>query len=136
MSRFLKEALGYLAASACALLVDMSLLWVLVHFLAIEYLIAATLSFLAGAVVAYELSVKLAFKHHRLQDRRVELVAFVIIGAAGLVLNAAVIFVAVDYFALHYLIAKCVAAGFTFTFNFIARRQILFVGRSIALRDQ
>jgi putative flippase GtrA len=130
MNDLLKQTLGYTAASACALVVDMAVLWALVHFLAIEYLIAATISFLAGAVVAYELSVKLAFKYHRLRDRRKEIAAFVIIGAAGLAINAAVIFVAVGYFGLHYLLAKCVAAGFTFTCNFIARRQFLFVPRA------
>jgi putative flippase GtrA len=130
VTTFFKEAFGYTAASACALMVDMAILWALVHFLGIGYLTAATISFLAGAVVAYELAVKLAFKHHRLHDRRAELVAFVVIGAAGLAINAAVIYVAVDYFGLHYLLAKCVAAGFTFTCNFIARRQILFVRRS------
>jgi putative flippase GtrA len=130
MTTFIREVFGYTAASICALIADMAILWLLVHFLGIEYLVAATISFLAGAVVAYELSVKLAFKHHRMQDRRAELVAFVIIGGAGLAINAAVIFVAVDYFGLHYLLAKCVAAGFTFTCNFAARRQILFVQRS------
>jgi putative flippase GtrA len=130
MTIFLKEAVGYTVASACALVVDITILWALVHFLSIAYLVAATISFLAGAVVAYKLSVKLAFKHHKLQDRRAELVGFVIIGGAGLAINASVIFVAVDYFGLHYLIAKCVAAGFTFTCNFVARRQILFVQRS------
>ncbi len=129
MTTLLKEAFGYTAASACALMVDMTILWALVHFLRVGYLVAATISFLAGAVVAYELAIKLAFKHHRLQDRRAELAAFVIIGCVGLAINAAVIFVAVDFFGLHYLLAKCVAAGFTFSCNFIARRQILFVKR-------
>jgi putative flippase GtrA len=130
VNNFLKEALGYVAASACALLVDMTALWLLVHFLALGYLVAATVSFLLGAIVAYELSVKLAFRHHRLRDRRAELAAFIIIGAGGLAINTLVIFVGVDYFGLHYLFAKSIAAGFTFACNFIARRQILFVPRS------
>jgi putative flippase GtrA len=41
-----------------------------------------------------------------------------------------VIFVAVKYLGLHYLAAKCVAAGCTLVCNFISRRQILFVQRS------
>lgn len=127
MKILFREAFGYAAASGCALIVDMTILWMLVHFLSWNYLAAATTSFLAGAVVAYELSVKLAFKQHRLQDRRAELVSFVAIGAMGLAVNAAVIFVMVRYLGLYYLIAKCVAAGFTFMCNFIARRQILFV---------
>jgi putative flippase GtrA len=131
MMTFLKEAFGYTAASACALVVDTAILWALVHFLGIDYLGAATVSFSAGALVTYGLSVKIAFKHRRMQDRRTEFAAFVLIGVAGLALNTAVIFVAVEYFGLHYLLGKCVAAGFTFTFNFIVRRQVLFVRRSM-----
>jgi putative flippase GtrA len=125
-----KEAIGYGAASAGALIVDMTILWILVRFFAWGYLAAATTSFLAGATVAYALSLKLAFKQHRLRNRRVEFISFVAIGTAGLVINAGVMSLAVRYLGLHYLLAKCVAAGFTFVCNFIARRQILFVRHS------
>jgi len=135
MNAIIKEAIGYLAASACALVVDITILWALVHFIFFEYLVAATISYLAGAVVAYEISVKVAFKQHRFRERDSEFILFVIIGGIGLVINAGVIFVAVSYVGLNYLAAKGVAAAFTFTCNFIARRQILFVPRPAALRD-
>jgi putative flippase GtrA len=128
----LQEVAGYGAASAVALTVDVTILWILVHFFAWGYLSAATTSFLAGAVVAYVLSVKLAFKQHRLGDRRVEFVSFVAIGALGVIVNSVVMALAINQLGLHYLIAKAVAAGCTFTCNFIARRQILFVRRSPA----
>jgi putative flippase GtrA len=130
MKILFKEAVGYGAASACALAADMTILWVLVRFFSVGYLAAATASFLAGAAVAYVLSVKLAFKQHRLSDRRAEFLTFVAIGTVGLAINAGVIYMAVQYLGLHYLLAKCVAAGFTFSCNFIARRQILFVRHS------
>jgi len=127
---FLKELIGYGAASACALAVDMAVLWALVHFWSWGYLSAATTSFLIGAVVAYQLSTTIAFKQHRLASRKTEFASFVAIGGVGLLVNAAVIYVGVNLLGLHYLIAKCVAAGFTFTCNFIARRQLLFVRRT------
>lgn len=127
MKTILKEAVGYGAASVAALAVDLAILWALVHFLSWGYLTAACTSFLAGATVAYALSVKLAFKQHRLRNRRVEFISFVAIGALGLAINTAVMSFAVQYLGLHYLFAKCVAAGFTFMCNFVARRQILFV---------
>jgi putative flippase GtrA len=132
MKRFLREAIGYGAASLCALAVDIGLLWTLVEFLSWNYLAAASLSFLAGAVVAYELSLKLAFKQHRLRDRRYEFLSFVAIGTLGLAVNAGVMSIVVRHFGLHYIIAKCVAAGVTFMCNFVARRQILFVRRAVA----
>jgi putative flippase GtrA len=132
MKVLLKEAFGYTVASACALLVDVTVLGVLVHYFAWWYLAAATASFLSGVFVAYALSVKLVFKQRRLRDRRTEFASFAAIGTVGLAVNAAVIFVCVKYFGLHYLVAKCIAAGFTFICNFISRRQFLFVQRSSA----
>lgn len=132
MNLLFREALGYAAASACALAVDVAILWTLVHFFAWGYLAAATVSFLAGACVAYGLSVTLVFKRRRLRDRRAEFAGFVMIGAVGVAINAGVIYFAVRYLGLHYLIAKGIAAGFTFTCNFLARRQILFVQHSSA----
>jgi putative flippase GtrA len=126
----IREALGYTVASGCALLVDFIVLWVLVQYFSWWYLAAATTSFLAGMVVSYALSVRLAFKHHRLRDWRAEFISFAAIGSVGLAVNAAAIFIAVKYFGLNYLVAKCVAAGFTFVYNFISRRQLLFVQRS------
>jgi len=124
--------MGYGAASLFALGTDFGLLWSLVHFCSWGYLPAATAAFLGGAIVAYLLSVKWAFREHRLQDGCSEFVGFVAIGGFGLAVNAGVMTIAVRYFGLHYIIAKCVAAGFTFTCNFVARRQILFVRRTAA----
>jgi putative flippase GtrA len=127
MKRLAREVVGYGAASLCALSVDVMLLWILVRFFAFGYLEAGMVSFLAGATVAYALSVRIAFRQHRLRDRRAEFVSFVAIGSLGLAINAAIIAAVVRYLGLHYLLAKCVAAGCTFVYNFIARRQVLFV---------
>jgi putative flippase GtrA len=132
MKTLIKEAAGYAAASGCALVVDMGILWGLTHYEGWSYELAATTSFLAGAVVAYQLSIRIAFKRHRLRDRRAEFASFVAIGAAGLAVNAAVMFVAVSGLGLPVMAAKCVAAGFTFACNFVCRRQLLFVARPLA----
>jgi putative flippase GtrA len=128
--QFLKELLGYCAASACAFLVDVAILWALVHFLSWGYVPAATASFLLGSVVAYQVSTTIAFKQHRLTSRKTEFASFVAIGGVGLLVNGAVIFIGTNLLGMHYLIAKCVAAGFTFTCNFVVRRQTLFVRRA------
>jgi putative flippase GtrA len=127
MKTILQEATWYGIASLCALFVDVGLLWFLVKFLSVNYLLAATLSFLCGATVAYVISIRWVFRYHRLRDRRAEFVAFVALGLPGLALNAGVISVAVRYFGLHYLWAKGAAAITTFSWNFLARRQILFL---------
>lgn len=127
-----REILGYAAASGCALLVDIAILAVLVQYLRWWYLAAATASFLAGLFVAYAISVTFVFKRRRFEDRITEFGGFAAVGAVGLAVNAAVIFLAVKYFGINYLVAKGIAAGLTFICNFVSRRQLLFVERQIA----
>jgi putative flippase GtrA len=126
VKQLLREFSGYGVASVAALSVDMGLLWSFVH-VGINYILASVASFTAGAAVAYWLSITLAFRRHRLRDRRVELLGFVAIGMMGLIINTSVIYTAVQVLGLHYMLAKSAAAGFTFAFNFIVRRQLLFV---------
>lgn len=126
MKRLLKEAVGYGLASAIALAADAGLLFVLVHFFGWWYLAAATVSFTVGVLVVYGLSVTLVFERRRVENRHVEFASFAAIGVAGLVVNNAVIYVGVHHFGLHYMVAKAVAALFTFAGNFVARRQWLF----------
>src|SRR5712672_2456283 len=114
MNAFIREAIGYAAASACALVLDVFILWALVHFFSWWYLAAATLSFLCGVLVSYALSIKWAFKQHRLCDRRAEFMGFALLGTIGLGVNVVVIFVAVQYLGVHLLIAKGMAASLTF----------------------
>jgi putative flippase GtrA len=131
VKQLLREFSGYGVASAAALSVDMGLLWSFVH-VGINYIVASVASFTAGAVVAYWLSITLAFRRHRMRDRRVELLGFVAIGVMGLIINTSVIYTAVQFLSLHYMLAKSAAAGFTFAFNFIVRRQLLFVAPALS----
>jgi putative flippase GtrA len=126
----MREAVGYALASLCSLFMDFCMLAFLVQVCGLWYLAAATVSFLSGIIVVYLLSVRFVFKNHRLADRRAEFLSFGAIGAIGLAINLGAIFVLVSRLGIHYLVAKGVAAGFTFTVNFFARRQLLFVTRA------
>jgi putative flippase GtrA len=129
MKILFQEALGYTAVSACALFVDIVILWILVHYFSWWYLGAATTSYFVGSLVGYALSVTLVFEYRRLKDQRLEFASFAAIGAVGIAINGAVMAFGVKYLGLHYLIAKCGAAGFSFVWNFVSRRQFLFVQR-------
>jgi putative flippase GtrA len=131
MSTVVREAFRYCLVSGFAFLVDIGVLWILVQYFSWWYLAAATASFLSGIVLGYLLSIRMVFNYRRLKDQRIEFLSFAAIGGIGLAINAAVMFAAVKYFGIYYLLAKCVAAGFTFMFNFFVRRQMLFVHRPI-----
>lgn len=120
------EIAGYGAASAVALAVDAGVLAALTSLLGWLYLPASGVSFAAGGVVAYLVSVRLAFRFHNLADRSIEAISFVALGLAGLLVNSLVIWFAVSRVGLQLMAAKACAAACTFTVNFALRRQLLF----------
>ena len=127
MTRLFREAYRYAAVSLVSLGVDTAILALLVRILKWGVLTSATISFLVGACIAYALSVKFVFRLHRLRNRRAEFAGFVALGLIGLAVNTGVIYLATRFLGMHVLIAKCVAAGCSFSCNFLARRQLLFV---------
>jgi putative flippase GtrA len=126
MNNLINEAAKYAAASAIALLADAGLLLALTRYAGWHYLIAAAVSFMVGATIAYALSVKFVFSAHRLHNRELEFAGFVLIGLAGLAINMLVMFVAHGKLGIELVLAKGLAAGCTFLANFALRRQLLF----------
>jgi putative flippase GtrA len=53
MKTVVREATRYAAVSACAFIIDITVLFILVHYLSRWYVAAATSSFLVGLLVAY-----------------------------------------------------------------------------------
>lgn len=123
----IRQALLYAAMSAFLLCVDIALLWILVQYFSWPYLLAASVSFSAGILVAYILSVTAVFKYRRLKNQPIEFASFAAVGIVGLAINAAAMSFGVGYLGEHYLTAKCGAACLTCVWNFTARRQLLFV---------
>lgn len=116
----------YAVGAAVAFVVDVALLTAQVEWLGINYLVAATFSFIAGTVVVYRVSVEHAFAYRRIDRAHVEFGIFAVVGGVGVLVNLAAMYLAVQSLHLHYLLAKCLAAGFTFLTNFATRRALLF----------
>ncbi len=132
LPRLVREVCTYGTASVAALGADIGLLALLVSVAHVHYLPAATLSFIAGGVVLYVLSVKVVFRHRRVANHALELSYFLVLGVVGLFVNASVVWLAVEWGQLHYMVGKMIAACCTFGVNFILRRQFLFTPAATA----
>jgi len=132
ISRSLREIAGYGLASAVAFAIDLSLLALLVALADVPYLAAAAASFVTGTIFVYWASINHIFGYRRVGNVPGEFGIFLIIGVVGLALNLTVMHAAVERLGLHYLLAKIVAACFTFGCNYGLRRALLFtqLGRS------
>jgi putative flippase GtrA len=130
--RALHELLGYGAASAIALAVDVSILKTLVEVAGWHYLTASVVAFICGGLVAYALSVRFVFRQHRVHRRSLELTCFLALGTAGVAVNALVLSLAISVAGLGLVTAKICAAGCTFATNFALRRNLLFATNAAA----
>ena len=122
----IRESARYTAAAALALGVDFGAYVGLMRFASVDYLIAAPIGFGLGLATSYLLSVRWVFRVRRFADRRMEFALFALIGVAGLALNQAVIYSAVQFLSLSPEAAKVLSAGIVFCFNFGLRKLLLF----------
>lgn len=123
-----REFVKYALASGAALAVDVGVLAFLVTGERWAYLPAAALSFTAGGIFLYALSIRLVFQFRRIPKPSVELPVFLALGMAGLAVNCLVMFAAVSMLHASYLPAKGLAAVCTFGLNYIVRRGAMFSG--------
>jgi putative flippase GtrA len=121
-----REVLVYGAGAAAAFAVDITLLAALVELVGMHYLLAAMVSFIAGTVVVYLVSIRYAFAYRRLGQAQLEFTVFAALGILGILANLAVMYAGVQALHLHYLLAKVLAAGTTFFTNYGSRRLLLF----------
>lgn len=123
------EGVGYLIASAVALLVDLGTFALLSWWWGGWYTAAAG-GFLVGSVVAYIISVRWVFVRRAVSSASVELAIFVLIGCFGLLVVQGVMLVCIEWLDMPGSIARLVAVGFSFTSNFALRKLILFRSRA------
>ena len=120
----------YLICGGIATLTDVSLLFVLTHFLHVFYLIAAACAFIAGITVNYSLNIVLVFKSTGKIKKEFSL--FALIGIGGLLWTEIIIWLLVDKLNLYVMIAKVVAIIVVLQWNFFMRKKFVFTSESIS----
>ncbi len=134
IDRLLREPTGnlwvqlfrYFFVGGLAFAVDFGLLYLLTEYAGMHYTVSATVSFMAGLLVNYLISIRWVFRERVMRDRKAEFVVYGLIGVVGIGLNVAIIWVVTEYLSAYYLASKIVAAVIVFLWNFFARKYILF----------
>jgi len=122
----LHEFIRYTLASVAALCVDISILWLLTSIIGISYLLAGAIAFLLGLTLIYVLSISWVFEHRTVTKPWAEFSAFALIGLIGLGINELVLWLFTGVFGFYYLLSKLASVVFVFSWNFGARKWILF----------
>jgi putative flippase GtrA len=114
-----------LAASGLAAALDVGLLVLLVESAGWHPLAAATLSYLLGGVLQYVLCAAWVFPTAP-QSAAVGFTAFSLLSLVGLGITWATIALLHDGAHLNYTLAKAVALGLAFAWNFLSRKYLIF----------
>ena len=122
----LVQLFRYFFVGGAAFAVDFFLLYTFTEFLKINYLISAALSFIAGLLVNYIISIKWVFAKKGLKNKKVEFLLFAVIGVIGLGFNELIIWIFTDFFKLYYMVSKIISAAIVYMWNFGARKYILY----------
>lgn len=118
------QFIRYAAAGAVGTMVHYALLFGLVEGAGIGAVVASTCGAIAGAFVNYLLNYHYTFRSRR--PHRESLLKFAVVSAAGVVLNALVVFVGTTAFGWHYLVAQLVATGVVLSGAFVVNRAWTF----------
>lgn len=124
--RNMQEFLRYFFASLLALAADAGALYLLTSYAGVPYLYSGAAAFLLGLTVVYLLSISWVFEHRVSHNPWLEFGIFALIGIVGLGINELVLYVFTGIFGWYYLLSKAASVVVVFSWNFIARKRILF----------
>ncbi|MBI5644470.1 GtrA family protein [Candidatus Kaiserbacteria bacterium] len=120
------EFIRYFVASGAALILDTGLLWLLTSVFNVPYLISGAISFLVGLTSVYVLSIIWVFEHRAVRSPSAEFLIFCLIGAIGLGINEIMLWLFTSLFGFYYLVSKLASVVVVFSWNFFARKFLLF----------
>lgn len=116
----------YFWAGSMTFLADFTVLLVLTEFFDINYLWSNFAGVSLGIVISYIFCVKWVFVNRKYNQVTFELPLFVLTCLVGLGLNELLMWTAVEFGDIHYLLAKILVTLLVFIFNFYFKKFFLF----------
>lgn len=128
MKKLLAQFMKFGVVGVIAFVIDYGLLALLTELFGINYLVSATISFMASVVFNYVASMRYVFTHKEGMSRRREFVIFVVLSVIGLLINNGCMWAGVELLGVHYLLTKIVATAIVMIWNFVTRKIFLDAG--------
>ena len=123
------KLIRYFFVGGTAALVDFGVFVGLVKLAGLGWFWSALISFVLATAVNYVLSVRHVFESGVRFSRHHEVLLVFLVSGIGLAINQAVLFLLIDQNGLNVLIAKILATGVVFVWNFLARSRFVFSDR-------
>ncbi|SFA68910.1 Putative flippase GtrA (transmembrane translocase of bactoprenol-linked glucose) [Acetitomaculum ruminis DSM 5522] len=121
MKKLIEQILKFGAVGFLCFFIDYGIMVLLKEVFGVNYLVAATISFVVSVIFNYVLSITFVFVADKNANKFKEMVIFVIFSAIGLLLNDAIMW-GLDKVGVFYMLSKIVATGIVMVYNFITRK--------------
>ena len=116
----------YFVVGGVSAVVDISLFMLFAQGLGLPYLRVSAATFVVATLVNYWLSVRFVFVSGARFRRRWEVALVFAVSGVGLVLNLLILALAVERLGTSLFVAKILATGCVFFWNYLARRLLVF----------
>ena len=130
MKKLIEQIVKFGIVGVIAFVIDYAALFVLVQFVHMDSIAAATISFIISVIFNYVASMKYVFVGRTDQTKTQQFVIFVILSALGLGINDGIMWVLnkilIDFIpTYYYLFSKVVATAVVMVWNFVTRKIFL-----------
>ncbi len=120
------KVVRYFFVGGAAAVVDLSLFFIFARLLGYHYLLVGAGAFTAAAVVNYYLSIRYVFVSGARFRGNKEFVWVYVVSSIGLLLNQIILYIGVDALQQDMMLAKIMAIGLVFGWNYLARKHFVF----------
>jgi len=124
----MRRVAQYFGVGAAAAAVDISLFTLFARQLGYNYLVVGFFTFILATCVSYVLSVRYVFESGVRFERAHEIMLVFGVSTVGLAINQVILYIAVGKLNVDLLLAKLVATGVVFGWNYLARSRFVFRG--------
>lgn len=124
MNENIRQFVIYLFVGACATIVEWVVFYVLRHPIYIHYMLATTIAFILSTFANWLIGKWLLFRQK--QNVWKELMKIYATSAAGLLMNLLIMWIAIDLIGIQDMIAKIIATGMVFFWNFLVRKLLIY----------
>lgn len=125
MKKLFTQIMRFGFVGGTAFVIDFAILWILTDIGNINYLASNCISFSVSVIYNYILSTLWVFDIKEGNHKVKEIIAFILLSAAGLGLSQLLMWLAVDIMSINYLLSKIGATGIVMVYNFVTRKVLL-----------
>lgn len=122
MDKLMRQIIRFGFVGFLCFFIDYGVMVLLTDRFGLDYRFSCGISFTVSVIVNYILSITFVFETDKKKNKSGEFIVFVFLSLVGLVINEACMWLAVEFFGIHYKLSKIGATGVVMVYNFISRK--------------